>query len=343
MIQYKHTAGTHYAYQEKKEQHNYKIFNLGNCFNPGYIDDNIIFTGSTYERNCGVSMNYIDIFLEALSAERGRSIQTLHSYESDLRLADTAIPGGLMSADADALQSYLSNLPEKPTSIARKASALRGFYKFLMIEKIITANPATNLELPKRGRTLPKFLSVDEIDLLISSAGDIKTSVRLRAMIELLYASGLRVSELCELPMTAILGDKLLIHGKGAKERIVPMHSGAVNALNKWLNVRGDDESKFVFPSRGTSGHITRDAFFKLLKKCATLSGIDPTRVSPHVLRHSFASHLLAGGANLRAIQTMLGHEDISTTQIYTHVMPEQLRETIEMHHPLSETKVDNK
>ena len=283
-------------------------------------------------------MNYIDIFLEALSAERGRSQKTLASYESDLRLANDAIAGGLMTANADALQSYLSSLSEKPTSIARKASALRGFYKFLMLEKIITKNPAANLELPKRGRTLPKFLSTDEIDLLISSAGDIKTSTRLRAMIELLYASGLRVSELCELPMTAILGDKLLIHGKGAKERIVPMHSGAVNALNKWLNARGDNPSKYVFPSRGTSGHITRDAFFKLLKKCAILSGIEPTRVSPHVLRHSFASHLLAGGANLRAIQTMLGHEDISTTQIYTHVMPQKLQETV-MHHPLANNK----
>ena len=288
-------------------------------------------------------MNYIDIFLEALSAERGRSQKTLASYESDLRLANDAIAGGLMTANADALQSYLSSLSEKPTTIARKASALRGFYKFLMLEKIITKNPAANLELPKRGRTLPKFLSTDEIDLLISSAGDIKTSTRLRAMIELLYASGLRVSELCELPMTAILGDKLLIHGKGAKERIVPMHSGAVSALNKWLNARGDSPSKYVFPSRGTSGHITRDAFFKLLKKCAILSGIEPTRVSPHVLRHSFASHLLAGGANLRAIQTMLGHEDISTTQIYTHVLPEQLRETIEMCHPLSNTKENDK
>ena len=287
-------------------------------------------------------MKYIDIFLEALSAERGRSQKTLNSYESDLRLADAAIDGGLMGADEQALQTYLSQLPEKPTSIARKASAIRGFYKFLMLEKIITKNPATNLELPKRGRTLPKFLSIDEIDLLISSAGDIKTSTRLRAMIELLYASGLRVSELCELPMTAILGDKLLIHGKGAKERIVPMHSGAVKALNKWLVARANDESKYVFPSRGASGHITRDAFFKLLKKCAALSGIEPNRVSPHVLRHSFASHLLAGGANLRAIQTMLGHEDISTTQIYTHVMPEQLRETIETCHPLSYTKENN-
>lgn len=281
-------------------------------------------------------MNYIDIFLEALSAERGRSEKTLRSYESDLRLADSAIDGGLLSATSTVIQGYLSTLPDKASSIARKASALRGFYKFLMLEKIITTNPTSNLELPKPDRPLPKFLSTEEIELLISSAGDIKNSIRLRAMIELLYASGLRVSELCELPMTAVLGDKLLIHGKGAKERLVPMHDAAIHALNKWLDMRGETDSKFVFPSNGKSGHITRDGFFKILKKCAVLSGITPDRVSPHVLRHSFASHLLAGGANLRAIQTMLGHEDISTTQIYTHVMPEKLCETIENHHPLA-------
>lgn len=281
-------------------------------------------------------MNHIEIFLEALSAERGRSIKTLSSYESDLRLANDAIAGGLMNANANAIQQYLSSLPDKPSSIARKASALRGFYKFLMMEKIISHNPTANLELPKRTRTLPKFLSIDEIELLISSAGDIKNSIRLRAMIELLYASGLRVSELCELPMTGVLGDKLLIHGKGAKERLVPMHDAAIHALNKWLDARGNNESKYVFPSNSTTGHITRDGFFKILKKCAILAGIDPNRVSPHVLRHSFASHLLAGGANLRAIQTMLGHEDISTTQIYTHVMPHELMDTIEAHHPLA-------
>ena len=281
-------------------------------------------------------MNYIEIFLEALSAERGRSTKTLSSYESDLRLANDAIPGGLMTADTSAIQKYLSSLPDKPSSIARKASALRGFYKFLMMEKITTHNPTANLELPKRNRVLPKFLSIDEIELLISSAGDIKNSIRLRAMIELLYASGLRVSELCELPMTGVLGDKLLIHGKGAKERLVPMHDAAIHALNKWLDARGNNESKYVFPSNGKTGHITRDGFFKILKKCATLAGIDPNRVSPHVLRHSFASHLLAGGANLRAIQTMLGHEDISTTQIYTHGMPQELLDTIETHHPLA-------
>lgn len=278
-------------------------------------------------------MNYIDVFLEALSAEKGRAAKTLESYNNDLNAAAAAL-GNLTSVTADKLQNYLSNLDMNATSVARHASALRGFYKFLMLEKIISKNPAANLELPKRQKTLPKFLSTDEIELLISSAGDVRNATRLRAMIELLYASGLRVSELCELPVTAILGDKLLIHGKGAKERIVPMHDGAINALEKWMGVR-DDESKYVFPSGGKTGHITRDGFFKILKKCAMLAGISPARVSPHVLRHSFASHLLAGGANLRAIQTMLGHEDISTTQIYTHVLPERLRDTVEQHHPL--------
>ena len=288
-------------------------------------------------------MNHIEIFLEALSAEKGRSRKTLESYGFDLSHAESAL-GDLMTAGAAQIQKYLSELPDKPSSIARKASALRGFYKFLMLEKIIKENPAAGLELPKKQKVLPKFLSADEIELLISSAGDIKTSTRLRAMLELLYASGLRVSELCELPRSAILGDKLLIHGKGAKERIVPMHAGARDALTKWLDsVKSENlpplQQKYVFPSGGKTGHITRDGFFKILKKCAVLAGIEPKRVSPHVLRHSFASHLLAGGANLRAIQTMLGHEDISTTQIYTHVLPEKLRDTVEQHHPLAGKK----
>ncbi|MDR0741546.1 MAG: tyrosine recombinase [Rickettsiales bacterium] len=289
-------------------------------------------------------MNHIEIFLEALSAEKGRSRKTLESYCNDLVQAQNAI-GDLKQATTAQLRSFLANLPVCPSSVARKASALRGFYKFLMLEKIIRENPSMGLELPKRQKTLPKFLSAYEIELLISSAGDIKNSARLRAMIELLYASGLRVSELCGLPMTALLGNKLLIHGKGAKERLVPVHESAQSALGKWLDISQDDAPKtkgvkYVFPSKSKTGHITRDGFFKILKKCAVLAGIDPKRVSPHVLRHSFASHLLAGGANLRAIQTMLGHEDISTTQIYTHVLPRQLRDTVEQHHPLSGKKL---
>ena len=281
-------------------------------------------------------MNHIEIFLEVLSAEKGRSKNTLASYANDLRHADKAILGGLLNATTADIQTYLSGLDARPSSVARKASALRSFYKFLMLEHIIKTNPTTNIELPKRDKPLPKLLTTDEIELLISSAGDIRTSIRLRAMIELLYASGLRVSELCELPMTANLGDRLLIHGKGAKERIVPMHEAAQHALKKWIEYRGDNESKYVFPSNSESGHITRDGFFKILKKCAVLAGIEPSRVTPHVLRHSFASHLLAHGANLRAIQTMLGHEDISTTQIYTHVLPEKLHQVVVEHHPLA-------
>jgi len=284
-------------------------------------------------------MNYIDIFLEALSAEKGRSQKTIAAYYSDLTMAQNEI-GNLLNASCDGIQKYLGSLHEKSSSIARKASALRSFYKFLMLEKIITKNPTANLELPKLGRALPKYLSPEEIELLISSSEDTKNAIRLRCMIELLYASGLRVSELCELPLAANLGDKLLIHGKGAKERLVPMHPGAQKALEHWLNVRGDIDSKYVFPTTSATGHITRDGFFKILKKCAVLAGIDPSRVSPHVLRHSFASHLLAGGANLRVIQTMLGHEDISTTQIYTHVLPEKLRDTVESAHPLAHNEI---
>ena len=286
-----------------------------------------------------MALNYIDVFIEAIAAEKGRSRNTLDAYKSDLIATQDAI-GDLLNATSDDIQNYLSGLNEKPSSITRRASCLRTFYKFLMLEKIIKTNPTANLELPKRGRALPKYLSPEEIELLISSAGDIKTSVRLRCMLELLYASGLRVSELCELPMSANLGDRLLIHGKGAKERLVPMHEGAQSALHKWIELRGDTDSKYVFPTYSKTGHITRDGFFKILKKCAVLAGIDPNRVSPHVLRHSFASHLLAGGANLRVIQTMLGHEDISTTQIYTHVLPEKLRETVESAHPLAHNKI---
>ena len=320
---------------------------MGGCDTDCCFDDNLFPTKSKFNRNCSLSLdkmiNYIDVFLEALSAEKGRSKNTLQSYANDLRHADYAISGGLMNASESDIQKYLSTLDANPSSVARKASALRGFYKFLMIEHIVKSNPTTNLELPKKTKPLPKLLTTDEIELLISSAGDTRNSVRLRAMIELLYASGLRVSELCELPMTANLGDRLLIHGKGAKERIVPMHESAQHALHKWLELRDTNDSKYVFPSGSTSGHITRDGFFKILKKCAVLAGINPSRVTPHVLRHSFASHLLAHGANLRAIQTMLGHEDISTTQIYTHVLPEKLQQVVVEHHPLSNTKVNNK
>jgi integrase/recombinase XerD len=291
-------------------------------------------------------MNYIDIFLESLSAEKGRSLKTLEAYGRDLRQAEAAA-GDLARAAPSDLQEFLAGLSREKmsaASLARKAAALRGFYKFLMMEKIISENPAERLDLAKRVKKLPVVLSEEEIELLISSAGDVKNSTRLRAMLEVMYASGLRVSELCELPLSAVLDGRLLIRGKGNKERVVPMHDAAVSALKKYMDIRGgfigrEKSSGFVFPSNGKTGHITRDAFFKLIKKCAVLAGIEPARASPHKLRHSFASHLLAGGANLRAIQVMLGHEDISTTQIYTHVMPEKLKREVFDHHPLADKK----
>ena len=333
-----YNKGTIYADIQKKNELQ-KIFDYGHSRSVNRIDDNIFLDSTRNDRNSFILMNYIDIFLEALVAEKGRSQKTLSAYASDLNAAQNAIGDLLKASDKD-IQLYLSNLNEKPSSVARKASTLRTFYKFLLLEKIISTNPTTNLELPKKNKILPKYLSPSEIELLISSSGDIKTSTRLRCMLELMYASGLRVSELCELPLSANLGDRLLIHGKGAKERIVPMHAMAQDALNKWLKIRGDIDSKYVFPTYSSTGHITRDGFFKILKKCAVLAGIEPERVSPHVLRHSFASHLLARGANLRAIQTMLGHEDISTTQIYTHVLPEKLRDTLESAHPLAHNKL---
>ncbi|MCL2338597.1 MAG: tyrosine recombinase [Proteobacteria bacterium] len=317
-------------------------------------------------------MNHIEIFLEAISAEKGRAKHTTESYGTDLRLAADAL-GDLTRVTGKQLQKYLSTLVkngERTNSIARKTSAFRQFYKFMNLEKIMRTNPAADLELPKKQHILPKYLSVDEIEMLISASGDFRHARRMRAMLELLYASGLRISELCELQMTQLLGDRLLIRGKGAKERIVPIHDSAKQALGDYLGIRKDfikpvnrdssvvnrktktnhdsrpglrrddktttHDSRFVFPSSSSTGHITRISFFKAIKKCAVLAGISPARVSPHVLRHSFASHLLAGGANLRAIQTMLGHEDIATTQIYTHVQPEKLKDAVYEHHPLA-------
>lgn len=290
-------------------------------------------------------MNYIEMYLEMLAAEQARANLTISSYFSDLNNIESEL-GDLTSLTTDKIQNYFTELIKKntrSTTIARKASALRGFYNFLNLEKIMKENPMIGVELPKRQKKLPKYLTPEEIVELIDAADDIKHRKRLHAMIEVMYASGLRVSELVGLPMSAILDGRLLIHGKGSKERFVPIHETAVKALDDYLDVReafipsGQKNSPFVFPSSGATGHLTRDAFFKILKKCALIAGINPDRVSPHVLRHSFASHLLAGGANLRAIQTMLGHEDIATTQIYTHVLPQHLIDAVQKHHPLAE------
>ncbi|MCL2629142.1 MAG: site-specific tyrosine recombinase XerD [Alphaproteobacteria bacterium] len=291
--------------------------------------------------------DHVELFLEMLCAEKGRARNTISSYQQDLTDAQARC-GDLAQLAGGALQDYFANLSRegiRPSSMARKASALRQFYKFMNMEKVITTNPMTEVELPKRNKTLPKYLSEDDIEALISSSDDVRHAKRLRAMIEILYASGLRVSELVALPMSAVLRDRLLVHGKGSKERMVPIHQDALDAIAEYMEVRpafipkNRKASPFLFPGSGKAGHLTRFGFFKILKKCAVLAGISPSLVSPHVLRHSFASHLLAGGANLRAIQTMLGHEDISTTQIYTHVLPEKLKSAVAKHHPLAKRK----
>ncbi|MDR2685927.1 MAG: site-specific tyrosine recombinase XerD [Rickettsiales bacterium] len=291
--------------------------------------------------------NNIELFLEMLAAEKGRAKNTIISYQSDLdEIARDC--GDINYATSTILQDYFSDLTKsgmRASSIARKASALRQFYKFMNLEKIMSENPMQGVELPKRHLALPKYLSEEDIEALISSADDVRYSLRLRAMIEILYASGLRVSELVCLPLSAILKDRLLVHGKGSKERMVPIHQKALDAIAAYMKVRpafiprGRKASPFLFPGIGAAGHLTRDGFYKVLKKCAVLAGVSPEKVSPHVLRHSFASHLLGGGANLRSIQTMLGHEDISTTQIYTHVLPEKLKSAVLQHHPLSNKK----
>lgn len=278
---------------------------------------------------------HIDIFIEAQIAERGYSKNTAISYKSDLEQLESVV-GDLTAVLESDLRNYLNELKESSASISRKTSAVRSFYKFLFLEKIIKTNPAANLELPKKSRPLPKLLTLDEIELLISNACDTRNSLRLRTILELLYASGLRISELCELEISNVLRDRLLIRGKGAKERFVPMHTRARELLEEWMETL-DGKSKYVFPGYGASGHITRDGLFKILKKCAVLSGINPDFVSPHVLRHSFASHLLERGVNLRAIQTMLGHTDIATTQIYTHVQRDKLIGAVNDFHPLAE------
>ncbi|MCL2757778.1 MAG: tyrosine recombinase [Alphaproteobacteria bacterium] len=291
---------------------------------------------------------YIDIFLEAMVAEKGRAAKTVASYRSDLELAEKEL-GPLSETSGDRIQEYLAALSKQGIgagTIARKTSVFRQFYKFLALEKIISKNPAKSLELPKLSKKIPKYLTADEIESLISCAGELRYKIRMRAMLELLYASGLRVSELCELQMGQLLGDKILVRGKGAKERLVPIHDTAKKTLDEYMKVRDKfirhqsplrpTSHKYVFPGTGADGHLTRFGFFKLIKKCAVLAGISPERVSPHVLRHSFASHLLAGGANLRAIQAMLGHEDIATTQVYTHVQPAALVDAVMQHHPLA-------
>jgi integrase/recombinase XerD len=300
----------------------------------------------------------IELFLDMLAAERGASANTLDAYRRDLEdfsVALAAKKDSIAAANSDALRAYLTRLAHRklaPASVARRLSAIRQLYRFLYSEGHRGDDPAAVLEGPKRGRSLPKVLSVQQVDDLLVQARTASQreskSERLRAarmtcLLEVLYATGLRVSELVALPESAARRDQrmLVIRGKGGRERLVPLNDTARQTMKDYLALREEarlDKSKWLFPSFGESGHLTRQHFARELKALAATAGLKASQVSPHVLRHAFASHLLQNGADLRVVQTLLGHADISTTQIYTHVLEERLKSLVRDLHPLAES-----
>lgn len=318
------------------------------------------------------------LFLDMQAVERGASRHTLDAYRRDLEDfgAFVAGRGGTpAAADTAAVRAYLADLDVrgfKGTTIARRLSAIRQFYRFLFAEGHREDDPAAVLEGPKRGRPLPKVLTVAEVTQLIETAharaaevpvsagpvaadaeadaaerpaarrGEALRRLRVVCIIELLYASGLRISELITLPASAARtrSDAIMVMGKGRKERLVPLSAPAKAAMSAWLEARkaaGLEASRWLFPASGESGQVSRQQAARDLKELALAAGLDPARLSPHVLRHAFASHLLAHGADLRVVQTLLGHADVSTTQIYTHVLDERLKGMVRDLHPLSE------
>ncbi len=295
----------------------------------------------------------VDIFLEMIAAERGASLNTVAAYRRDLEDFSLFQHRRKLSIEAagDAhIRDYLAQLRSRKnavSTVARRLSVLRQFFQFLFAEGYRTEDPTAGIDGPKRGQSLPKYLSEDEVDRLLSEArsgtGAGKGALRLTALMEILYATGLRVSELVSLRTSSISrdGQMLTVRGKGDKERLVPLSDPAREAIAVYQEERNTRAksggvSPFLFPASSKSGHLTRDAFSKQLKDLAVRAGLDPARVSPHVLRHSFASHLLAHGADLRALQQMLGHADISTTQIYTHVLEDRLKNLVNRSHPLA-------
>lgn len=290
---------------------------------------------------------HIAAFLEIMVAERGASPRTISAYEGDLLDLEGYLKTrriSLLKASYDDLKSYMHTLADKnklsEKTQARRLAAVREFYRYLFSEDILKKNPADYLVSPKIGKALPKYLSEKEIADLINVA---KSDVRLKALLEILYATGMRVSELVGLPLSAIPEDKktITVIGKGRKERIVPLGEPAAVALEDWLIYREyslSRPSKWLFPSKSKEGHLTRVAFFNQLKKTALKANIDVLKVSPHVFRHSFASHLVAHEADLRSVQKMLGHADIATTEIYTHILEDRLKKTVENSHPLAYT-----
>ncbi|WAC24402.1 tyrosine recombinase [Blastomonas sp. SL216] len=294
----------------------------------------------------GDDARLIDRFLEMMAAERGASVNTILAYRRDLEQASEALGGRLAEAD-DAARATLDHhwRTLAASTLARKSSALRGFFAFLKDEGLAdqASKASAMLARPKVQRPLPRILSHEDIARMFAlaeeraAAPEARSSdIRLLALIELLYGSGLRASELVSLPRSAALAGRplLAITGKGGKQRLIPISTRAREALQRWLAVPASNP-RWLFPSR--TGHISRIRLYQLIKEFAASAGIDPTRVSPHVLRHAFATHLLEGGADLRTLQTFLGHADIATTQIYTHVDSRRLVELVNRRHPLAQ------
>jgi integrase/recombinase XerD len=309
-------------------------------------------TSSVAERD-----GHVADFLAMLSAERGASTNTIEAYAADLEgFLGFLSERGVVAPDATAadIQAYLGLLASEgqaPTSRARRLSALKQYYRFLLAENLVALDPTSGLQGPKKQRALPKVLSIAEVDRLLAVSQNqcegqegraLFRALRFHCLLEILYATGMRVSELVGLPRSVLRGDKrvLMIKGKGGRERLVPLNATARSALDLFLGVSGRlDNSEWLFPSKSALGHVTRQGFAQDLKEVAEAAGISPERVSPHVLRHAFASHLLDRGADLRAVQQLLGHADISTTEIYTHLLQERLKALVNAHHPLAKNK----
>ena len=306
----------------------------------------------------------IELFLDMVAAERGGGANTLAAYGRDLQDFASYLAAkrrAVATAATDDVRGYLATLGKRgfaATSVARRLSAIRQLYRFLSAEGHRRDDPAAILEGPKRGRTVPKILSIAQVDALLAAArrageaAGLSALERLRAarmtcLIEVLYATGLRVSELVSLPASAAEREArmLVVRGKGDKERLVPLNENAKQAMRDYLALRAAASpqagagSKWLFPSFGESGHLTRQHFARDLKALAAAAGLSTEAVSPHVLRHAFATHLLHNGADLRVVQTLLGHADISTTQIYTHVLEERLKSLVRDLHPLAQAQ----
>jgi integrase/recombinase XerD len=300
-----------------------------------------------------MSAHLIEGFLEMLLTERGAAANTIDGYRRDMEEFNSFVVkrgSDLKKCQSSHIQSYLKFLDDaglKNSTQARRLSAIKQFFLYMLGDEFRTDDPSMNIDSPRGQRRLPKYLTEEEVArLLEATSGTEPDRLRMASLLQLLYATGLRATELVTLPFPALRDQDrfLIIRGKGNKERLVPVNQSAKDALKDYLEIRdnflsGNRHSKWLYPSRGETGHLTRQRFGQLLKALAIEVNIDPKKVSPHVLRHAFASHLLANGADLRSLQKMLGHSDISTTQIYTHVLQKRLMEVVSTHHPLADAK----